>query len=436
METFLLIVLSLAVLLLGWRCYRWRRAVGQQIKLFQSDTPPSLRDVASIPQPEPLADLGELILDLVTEASMRSNADANQRRFLEAVLNDIEDLIFILDEHLEIRFSNKAAKVVFPTDIPHEGRPLIEVCLDHRIVDAVNQATEAGTLYKDTLNMSRRGLDRQDHTYLMEAEPLQTGLGIEPGTWILLRDITLQRETEQIRRDFIANASHELRTPLSIINGYLEMLDGEDVTDSAAAKRAIHTMRKHGDRISRIVEDMLTISKLESPQDLLNRDYFDFADCVASITEHLHPLIEQREAEIILDFPEGDRSFYGDRFYWDQVFFNLVENALKQNHSPGLKIKIRLKCLENQFIIDVFDNGVGIPGTALPHIFKRFYRVEKHHSTQQVKGTGLGLSIVRRAVEAHGGTISVKSRPGIETVFSIKVPARPEAEAPVTAPVS
>jgi signal transduction histidine kinase len=113
----------------------------------------------------------------------------------------------------------------------------------------------------------------------------------------------------------------------------------------------------------------------------------------------------------------------GDQFYWTQILFNLVENALKQNPSIPLQIRIHAELdRDDNFKIHIADNGIGIPATDLPFIFKRFYRVEKHHSQTQVKGTGLGLSIVKRAVEAHGGTITATSNPGIETIFTIAIP--------------
>jgi signal transduction histidine kinase len=124
----------------------------------------------------------------------------------------------------------------------------------------------------------------------------------------------------------------------------------------------------------------------------------------------------------VILFPEDDRSLEGDRFYWDQIFFNLIENALKQNDKPGFEVQVRMSSTALEHIIEVADNGVGIPGSHLPHVFKRFYRVERSHAQNQVKGTGLGLSIVKRAVEAHRGTVTVSSKPGQETVFRICVP--------------
>jgi signal transduction histidine kinase len=124
--------------------------------------------------------------------------------------------------------------------------------------------------------------------------------------------------------------------------------------------------------------------------------------------------------------PDLDTSMAGDRFYWTQVLFNLVENALKQNPRPRLTVTVGCSRDEHSTRIWVADDGVGIPSADLPHIFRRFYRVEKHHSQEEIKGTGLGLSIVKRAIEAHGGTIEVTSIPGQDTRFTMTVPREAE----------
>jgi two-component system phosphate regulon sensor histidine kinase PhoR len=246
----------------------------------------------------------------------------------------------------------------------------------------------------------------------------------DSGAWILLRNITAEMETEQIRRNFLANASHELRTPLSIITGYLEAMDDANVDlNQTLYRRAIHTMNKHGDRITRLVDDMLTISKLENAQELLKRKPFDLREALTEMVDQLAPLIEENHARVKVKSSSRDQWIItGDRFYWDQIFFNLIENALKQNPDTGLNIKVTFQEENGRILIRIEDDGIGIPSKDLPLVFKRFYRVQKHHSQNEIKGTGLGLSIVKRAIEAHNGNISVDSRPGVETVFTISIP--------------
>jgi two-component system phosphate regulon sensor histidine kinase PhoR len=131
-------------------------------------------------------------------------------------------------------------------------------------------------------------------------------------------------------------------------------------------------------------------------------------------------MIDLRQPVIHVDLPRNGM-MQGDRFYWDQIFTNLIENALKENQMPGLTITVKGVWREKDIVLSVADNGVGIPLEDQPFVFKRFFRCAKHHS-QDIKGTGLGLSIVRRAVEAHGGKIVLRSIPGVETVFEMTVP--------------
>jgi len=224
-----------------------------------------------------------------------------------------------------------------------------------------------------------------------------------------------------VRKDFVANASHELRTPLTIINGYLENLIDSEITDKENSLKFLNVMQKHGNRIARIIEDMLTISKLESHSDTIQIKPFNLRACTEEVITRLNPLFEQKQATAELIFPETS-TINGDVFYWEQILFNLIENALKENNEPSLKITVSLDRGTDEDTITVKDDGVGIPSDALEFIFKRFYRIDQSHAADK-KGTGLGLSIVKRAIEAHGGNVSVNSTPGIMTAFKITMPS-------------
>ena len=197
------------------------------------------------------------------------------------------------------------------------------------------------------------------------------------------------------------------------------MVDSE-IEDRDSALRFVRVMQKHGDRLARIIDDMLTISKLESHSETLQRESFDLKGCAEDVVARLAPVIEQKGTAVEFGFPD-DSSISGDPFYWDQILFNLIENALKENDAAGLVVGVRMERSKEWDLLTVWDNGVGIPQAALAFIFKRFYRVDANRSAEK-KGTGLGLSIVKRAVQAHGGTIAVRSTPGIETAFTIRIP--------------
>ena len=191
----------------------------------------------------------------------------------------------------------------------------------------------------------------------------------------------------------------------------------------ALARKFIGIMHQNSQRLMNIIEDMLMISKLESGHKaILKEQWFHITSCVDDVFSRLDSIREKKQAALHMDIPP-DWELYGDPFYWTQVLFNLVENALKQNTKPGLSVTVAAAKTPEACVITVTDTGVGIPAESLPFLFNRFYRVETHHSSE-IKGTGLGLSIVKRAVEAHDGTITVTSVPHRETAFTITIPLK------------
>ncbi len=361
------------------------------------------------------------------EASKDSAKEEYLRRLFESLLHEIRQGVVIVDDQLRIKFSNRTMAGLFHKNSVQRGKTLIEEFQDHLVSDTVAEA----------LSQQRRCIQNIEVTsshgaegiisrhYQIEAAPLHARA--ERGAWLMVHDITEQTMTEQIRKDFVANASHELRTPLTLINGYIETLQSGVINEPSILKRSLDIMEKHGKRILRIIEDMLTISRLEKGGATLNMEPFTVRACVQDALDHLTPMIEATKPQITFDFPADGGPMVGDRFYWDQVFTNLLENSLKENTNPGLEIKISGHWFTDHCLLQVSDNGIGIAAHDLPFVFKRFYRGPKHHSPQ-IKGTGLGLSIVRRAVEAHGGTIDLTSTPGIRTTFTMRVPLNTQKE--------
>ncbi len=345
------------------------------------------------------------------------------------LLDALGDAFLLVDSEANVRFANAAARSLFGQR-ELVDRPIREAFLDPRLADALLRCLETGEPVQSRVVLPQQTSPRGDletrgvNAWIIDAAQLSDPPDSDPITRVIIRDVTTENQIEQVRKDFVANASHELRTPLAIINGYLEnLLDDDMLDDKEMSRRFLTVMRKHADRISRIVEDMLVISRLESGEaSALKVEPFRFRSCVNDILERLESVIRAQNAEIMVTMPDPAVSLQGDRFYWTQVLFNLVENALKQNPYSGLRVEIGCQLVGENYQIWVADNGVGIPSADLPHIFRRFYRVEKHHSQQEIKGTGLGLSIVKRAIEAHHGTIGVTSVPGRETKFLITVP--------------
>lgn len=360
----------------------------------------------------------------------QAEEQAGQRKVFETLLDEISQGLVLVDGHLRMRYTNQTLKKLLHLADTRPGRPLIEVVRDHQIIGLVQDAVAGKKHATRRIQMLPSdvgaGTDLGGRHFLVEAAPLPSTSG--GGAWIMIQDVTEAAMTEQIRRDFVANASHELRTPLTLINGYIEMLQEDAAKAPASMKRGLDVMEKHGKRIARIIEDMLAISRLEDSSTPLNLEPFNVRACAQDAADHLAPMLEGRDARVEFDFPKDGGKLAGDRFYWDQIFTNLIENSLKENiNRTALVVRVSGQWYDGHCVIKVSDNGIGIPAHDLPFVFKRFYRGHKHHSSaSQVKGTGLGLSIVKRAVEAHGGTVELTSTPGVETTFTMRVPLKRE----------
>ncbi len=352
----------------------------------------------------------------------------HRAEMLHRLVEGINDGLFIVGLDWKVIYVNQGALRFFPPVTEPVGRSLIECVQDHRIVEIVKGCVEKQQRMIEDIQITTAHEDGtvdervfSVEVVLLHGDELNAR---EDALLVIVRDDTDKHSLEKIRRDFVANASHELRTPMAIINGYLENLIDGDIEDATEMKRAITIMKKHGDRLARIVEDLLVISRMESGQaDALREEEFDFQVCAQDVVHRLSPVIATNSAQVSVVIHDGASPMVrGDRFYWDQILSNLVSNALKENQASGLKVVISLKQENDISEIRVSDNGVGIPHADLPYIFKRFYRVTRQRA-HDVKGTGLGLSIVKRAVEAHKGAISVQSHCGIETVFIMRIPS-------------
>jgi two-component system phosphate regulon sensor histidine kinase PhoR len=368
------------------------------------------------------------VLELTRLCQGETEQARDERNLL---LDALGDAFILVNSEGVIRFANSAAHQLFGNR-ELNGRHIREAFPDPRLIDSILPCINTGEPVRSELVLPQQSSPLGDsenrgiNAWRVDAARLPNALRGGSTTRVIIRDLTAEHQTEQIRKDFVANASHELRTPLAIINGYLENLIEDDmVSDRDIARHYLGIMRKHADRISRIVEDMLVISRLESGEaSTLKLEPFFVGSCVNDVLERLESVIRNQGADVQNLLPAKGPLIHGDRFYWTQVFFNLIENALKQNPHPGLRVEVGCEETADTYRVWVSDNGIGIPSDDLPHIFRRFYRVEKHHSQREIKGTGLGLSIVKRAIEAHGATIQVTSTPGQETRFLIAMPKK------------
>ena len=230
---------------------------------------------------------------------------------------------------------------------------------------------------------------------------------------------------ENIRRDFVANVSHELRTPVAIVKGFAETLD-DDYDELSGKKRRefIGKIRKNSDRLCSLVEDLLQLAELESPSQALSLEDGNLAKVAQAVAERFEEQLGQETQSIRLELAEEEQTVRFDPVKIERVIENLLDNALRYARDFSvITIRTIIDGEAREIRCEVEDDGRGIPEKDLPHLFERFYRVDKGRSRES-GGTGLGLSIVKHVVELHGGSVTTRSEMNKGTIFSFSLPYR------------
>ncbi len=259
----------------------------------------------------------------------------------------------------------------------------------------------------------------EKHYFEVRAVPLQLK-DKTSGVLLVLHDITRIHNLEIIRKDFIANVSHELRTPLTTIRGYVETLLSGAMTDTKNNRDFLQTVFMESERMSRLVEDLLDLSSIESGKDAPKKTFFPLKELAAEVIENVTPKANELGVTLRTSVTQNLEPIFADRDQIKQVLLNLVNNAVKFNKKGG-EVTIEEAIKDKAVTIAVKDTGLGIPSVELPRIFERFYRVDKDRS-RKLGGTGLGLAIVKHIVNLHGGSIHVTSTPNEGSTFTLTLP--------------
>ncbi len=334
----------------------------------------------------------------------------------QVLFNSMLEGLLLLDRNRKIYLANRAFKNLFGLKIELRGKTVLEALRVHELDELVNQVEAEGQV----LNYELKLPDLSERWLQVNAAAISNSTGEREGTILVFHDLTRLKQLERTREEFVANVSHELRTPLSLIKGYVEtLLDGAR-NNPEVAQRFLKIIERNTQRLDLLIQDLLTISALESERIKLALLPTNLRLLADKIFADLHARADSKNIQLINELPELTALADGNRM--DQVLANLVDNAIKYGRAQG-RVIVGGKMVEDQKIeVFVQDDGPGIPQEALDRVFERFYRVDKARSRDQ-GGTGLGLSIVKHIVQAHGGKVWVESELGKGATFFFTLPA-------------
>ena len=351
--------------------------------------------------------LGDMALALKSSFG-RLEEERGQR---ESVLTSMGEGVIVIDGEGRVTLSNKKASELFGGGLV--GRPLSEVSRSPELLSLVEKARGGWSAVSGEISMH----GPRETTFFMSISPLIRKLS-RTGSVIVFHDITMLKKLERMRKDFVLNVSHELKTPLTSISGFAETLIDGAIEDREHALRFVNVIKRNAERLTRIVEDLLTLSNIEMGKVDFNIKSINMAEPVDTVMSTLGQKAAQKKIDMKADV-DGALSVRADKDRLEQILINLIDNAIK--FSEGGRIMVKAERKGDNVLISVQDSGAGIPEKDLPRIGERFYRVDPARSREQ-GGTGLGLAIVKHLVGSMGGSFSVESVEGEGTTVAFTLP--------------
>jgi two-component system phosphate regulon sensor histidine kinase PhoR len=352
----------------------------------------------------------------MSEACAAQIAQMDQdREQLRAIFRSMVEGVLVLDAEQTILFVNEAAGELLGVPLAStQGQKIWQVFRHRQLTEAVTKILAEDEPYRCDLEWTgteKRALAMQGAR--LPGQPHR-------GAVLVFHDITHLRKLETVRQDFVANVSHELKTPLAAIQATVETLLDGAMQDPEHNVRFLERVRESADRLHRLVQDLLTLGRIESSQAPLELEAIDLQLPIEECIGRQAARARAKDLQLVPEPPGHEVVALAEDEALAGILDNLVDNAIKYTPAGG-KITLRWYDEDRHAIVQVIDTGVGIPEKDLPRIFERFYRVDKARS-RELGGTGLGLSIVKHLVHSLGGGITVTSQPGEGTVFTIRIP--------------
>jgi two-component system phosphate regulon sensor histidine kinase PhoR len=371
----------------------------------------------NLPEEAELAAVGAALNRLAEHAEAQVSAAGRERDQLASILASMAEGVLVTDADGRALLANPAFTRLFATRVGVEGKLPIEVAREPALQQLV-----AATLQSRTPGAADLVLERGERRHVaLLAAPLGRGEGSARGVVLVARDVTPFVRLTEVRRDFVANVSHELKTPLAAIRGMAETLRDGALGDAETAHRFVGRILEQCARLQALLEDLLTLSRLESPLGATEPEPVDLAGLARLASEVIGPAAAERGVVVEVSTAEPV-TIPGDADALERLLLNLLDNAVKYNGAGGT-VWLAIRRDGDQVVVEVRDTGIGIPAEHLPRIFERFYRVDRARS-REGGGTGLGLAIVKHVAQLHGGRVEVESEPGKGSTFRVLLPAR------------
>ena len=349
--------------------------------------------------------------EIAQAAARQQQAAAVALAEKEALFNSMIEGVLVLGQNGRVSMANRALGNLFSISQDIVGKSILEVLRIHELAPLVNRVAKERQVLAFEITLA--GIEQR--VFEVNASAVFSRNGEQEGTILVFHDLTRIKRLQNTRQEFVANVSHELRTPLSLIKGYIEtLLDGAK-DKPEVAERFLRTIDRNANRLSLLIEDLLTISQLESGKTVLNFARVDLHQAVDRALEDFFPSARDKRVKLTNAVPP-QLAARADANRLHQILGNLLDNAIKYGRADGT-VSIAAKLAEDGKIeVSVADDGPGIPPDSLERIFERFYRVDKARSREQ-GGTGLGLSIVKHIVQSHSGRVWAVSRLGVGSTF-------------------
>jgi len=341
---------------------------------------------------------------------------AKRESGLQTIFSAMQDALLVVDSDRRVVLANEAFLKLFAPPEISPGAPLLDSVRDATLDRVIAGALAGGQPVRSELAVDGSQIE-------LHAVATRNSAGEITGALVLFHEITELKKMDQVRRDFVANVSHELRTPLSILRGYIETLLDSPETPREELLRILRVMKRHSNRLDLLAEDLLTLAQLESANPNLQLGNVDLPSFFGEVIRDWEKKLANKQLNVIVDVPPDAPSIRADRQRLQEALYNLLDNALKYSREHG-EIRLMARQRDEEIVLSVSDDGIGICKEDLPRIFERFYRADKARSHDSVRGTGLGLAIVKHIAQLHGGHVEAESEIDKGTTIRLILPDR------------